>query len=386
MWQNKKVWEDFMMEMQIIEQYIEELLEKSTLDVPAWNIEKARSKEKSGWNYIDGCMILAILETYRITKKQRYLDFADAFIDHRVREDGTIEGYSVEKYNIDDVNAGKTLFELYDITGKEKYRKAIDLIYSQLMNQPRTEEGNFWHKKIYPNQVWLDGLYMGQPFYIEYETRFNNKKNYPDIFQQFFNVVKNMRDPETGLYYHAYDASRQMFWCDKETGLSQNFWLRALGWYSMALLDTLNKADPSYREDYQKLKQIFLDLMQAMLRYQDESGMWYQVVNMGGREKNYLETSGSSIMAYCLLKGVRLGFLPEAYQEAGKKAFQGVCDKYLVTEQGRMSLGGICLVAGLGGPNKRDGSYEYYMSEPIVQDDAKGVGPFLLAYTEMKRL
>lgn len=374
------------MDRKVIEKYIDELIEKSTLDVPAWNIEKARSGEKSGWNYIDGCMILAILETYKTTKEEKYLKFADAYIDYRVNEDGTITGYSVEKYNLDDINAGKTLFELYDLTGKEKYRKAIDLIYSQLEGQPRTKEGNFWHKKIYPNQVWLDGLYMAQPFYMEYETRFHEKQNYKDIFQQFFIVAEKMRDEKTGLYYHAYDFSKEMFWCDKETGLSKNFWLRALGWYSMALLDTLYKADSSYGEDYEKLKQIFMDLMDSMLKFQDESGMWYQVVNLGGKEKNYLETSGSAIMAYSLLKGTRLGFLPEKYREYGKKAFDGICEKYLSTEEGKMSLGGICLVAGLGGPNKRDGSYEYYMSEPIVKDDAKGVGPFLLAYTELRKL
>lgn len=374
------------MDRKVIEKYIDELIEKSTLDVPAWNIEKARSGEKSGWNYIDGCMILAILETYKTTKEEKYLKFADAYIDYRVNEDGTITGYSVEKYNLDDINAGKTLFELYDLTGKEKYRKAIDLIYSQLEGQPRTKEGNFWHKKIYPNQVWLDGLYMAQPFYMEYETRFHEKQNYKDIFQQFFIVAEKMRDEKTGLYYHAYDSSKEMFWCDKETGLSKNFWLRALGWYSMALLDTLYKADASYGEEYEKLKQIFMDLMDSMLKFQDESGMWYQVVNLGGKEKNYLETSGSAIMAYSLLKGTRLGFLPEKYREYGKKAFDGICEKYLSTEEGKMSLGGICLVAGLGGPNKRDGSYEYYMSEPIVKDDAKGVGPFLLAYTELRKL
>lgn len=373
--------------MDMIVKYIDELLEKSTPERPMWNIEKLKSGAKSEWNYIDGCMIKAILEMYTITKEEKYLEFADAFIDYRVNEDGTIAGYSVEKYNIDDVNAGKTLFELYDLTGKEKYRKAIDLVYSQVQTQPRTKEGNFWHKKIYPNQIWLDGLYMGQPFYMEYETRFNNKKNYKDIFNQFFNVYELLRDKETGLYYHAYDSSREMFWCDKETGLSKNFWLRAIGWYSMALLDTLDKCDPvGYEEEYEKLKKIFLELMESMLKFQDESGMWYQVVNMGGREKNYLETSGSAIMAYALLKGVRLNFLPESYREFGKKAMDGICDKYLNTEEGKMSLGGICLVAGLGGPDMRDGTYEYYMSEPIVQDDAKGVGPFLLAYTELLRL
>lgn len=373
--------------MDRIEKYIDELMEKSTPDRPIWNIEKILQGKKSTWDYIDGCMIKAILEMYAITQDKKYFDFADAFIDYKVREDGTIEGYDVSELNIDNVNAGKTLFELYDLTGKEKYRKAIDLIYSQIEQMPRTKEGNFWHKNIYPNQVWLDGLYMCQPFYMEYETRFNNKKNYDDILNQFSQVVKNMRDPKTGLYYHAYDSSREMFWCDKVTGLSQNFWLRALGWYSMALLDTLDKMDESCTELYEKLKDVFVELMDAMLKYQDESGMWYQVVNLGGMEKNYLETSGSSIMAYALLKGVRHGLLPESYRENGKKAFKGICDKYLSTDdEGNLHLGGICLVAGLGGKAMRSGTFDYYMSEPVVNDDAKGVGPFLLAYTEMLRL
>lgn len=378
------------MKLPIFEKYIDELIEKSTLDVPAWNIEKAREGAKAGWNYIDGCMILALLEIYQATKEKKYYEFADAFIDHRVKDDGTIAGYSVEEYNIDNVNAGKTLFSLYEINGKEKYRKAIDLIYRQVQTQPRTEEGNFWHKKIYPDQVWLDGMYMGQPFYMEYETKFNNKKNYGDIFKQFGNVVERMRDKETGLYYHGYDASKSVFWCDKETGLSKNFWLRALGWYSMALLDTLNKCEPSKEceKEYAYLQKVFVDLIDSMLKFQDESGMWYQLPAWKDKEPNYLETSGSAIMAYSLLKGVRLGFLPESYREYGLKAFNGICDRYLKEKNGHLSLGGICLVAGLGPADnlRRDGSFEYYMSEPIVEDDAKGVGPLLLAYTEMRRL
>lgn len=371
--------------MDVIERYINELMEKSTPDRPVWNIEKLLQGEKADWNYIDGCMIKAILEMYSITGDSNYLDFADRFIDYRVREDGTIDGYDVEERNIDNVNAGKTLFELYDLTGKEKYRKAIDLVYSQIGKMPRTKEGNFWHKNIYPNQVWLDGLYMCQPFYMEYETRFNNKKNCGDIYSQFANVVKLMRDTETGLYYHAYDSSREMFWCDKVTGLSQNFWLRALGWYAMALLDTIDKGDKSDGDSLKHMEEAFRDLIDSMLKYQDESGMWYQVVNLGGMDRNYLETSGSAIFSYAILKGVRLGCLPKSYAGYGKKAFQGICDTYLHLEEGNMSLGGICLVAGLGGKDRRNGTYDYYMSEPIVKDDAKGVGPFLLAYTEMRR-
>ncbi len=371
--------------MDVIERYINELMEKSTPDRPVWNIEKILQGEKAGWNYIDGCMIKAILEMYSITKDSKYLEFADTFIDYRVKEDGSIEGYDVEELNIDNVNAGKTLFELYDLTGKEKYRKAIDLVYSQIEKMPRTKEGNFWHKNIYPNQVWLDGLYMCQPFYMEYEDRFHDRKNCEDIYSQFANITKHMKDSETGLYYHAYDSSREMFWCDKVTGLSQNFWLRALGWYSMALLDTMDKDSHKEQGALHQMKEAFKSLIDAMLNYQDLSGMWYQVVNLGGMEKNYLETSGSAIFSYAILKGVRLGYLPEAYAEYGKKAFEGICKTYLHMEEGNMSLGGICLVAGLGGKDRRDGTFQYYMSEPVVKDDAKGVGPFLLAYTEMKR-
>lgn len=373
--------------MDKIEAYIQMLMDKSTPDYPIWNIEKLKAGERSTWNYIDGCMIKAILEMYAITGEKRYLDFADNFVDAKVSGDGSIDGYDVAELNIDNVNAGKTLFELYDLTGKEKYRKAMDLIYSQIEQMPRTKEGNFWHKSIYPNQVWLDGLYMGQPFYMEYDTRFGNKAHYADIQKQFANVIRIMRNPMNGLYYHAYDESREMYWCDKVTGLSQNIWLRAIGWYAMALLDTYTLADPEENEIRELLRNAFVDLMDAMIKYQDESGMWYQVVNFGGMDRNYLETSGSSIMAYALLKGVRMGLLPESCRIYGEKAFDGVTrQKLTVDENGELHLDGICLVAGLGGAARRHGTYDYYMSEPIVKDDAKGVGPYLLAYTQMRRI
>lgn len=372
------------MAIEIVEKYVNGLIDRSTLDEPVWNIEKIRAGKKATWDYIDGCMIMSLLELYKVTGNKKYLEFSDEYIGHRVEEDGTIRGYNMDELNLDHINEGKNLFTLYDLTGKEKYAKATKNIYQQILEMPRTKEGNFWHKNIYPHQVWLDGLYMAQPFYMEYEKRFNDKKNYKDIYTQFFNVEKNLKDPETGLYYHAYDAEKQMFWADPKTGLSKNFWLRALGWFSMALLDTLTLADEG-TPDYEHLLKMYRDLIDVMLKYQSPEGMWYQVPNFPGREKNYLETSGSSIMAYCLMKGARLGYLPKEYSAYGVKAFHGICNKYLTEVDGEMSLGGICLVAGLG-PEKntrRDGTYEYYMSEPIVKDDAKGTAPFLLAYAEM---
>lgn len=375
------------MTIEIVEKYVNEIIDRSTMEEPVWNIEKIRAGKKATWDYIDGCMIMSLLELYQVTKNEKYFSFAEAYISYRIEEDGTIRDYKKEELNIDNINEGKNLFTLYDLTGKEKYAKATSKIYEQILEMPRTKDGNFWHKMIYPEQVWLDGLYMAQPFYMEYEKRFNGKKNYEDIYQQFFNVEKYMKDKETGLYFHAYDSSKKMFWADKNTGLSKNFWLRSLGWFSMALLDTLNIVDQK-DANYEHLLKMYRDLIDAMLKYQSEEGMWYQVPNYPGREKNYLETSGSSIMAYCLLKGSRLGFLPKSYAEYGKKAFNGICEKYLSTVEGEMSLGGICLVAGLGPDNnpRRDGSYEYYMSEPVVKDDAKGTAPFLLAYAEMCRV
>ena len=376
----------------VIDSYIEQLMTKSTAEIPVWNIEKARAGKKSGWDYIDGCMILSLLEFYDTTKDQKYLSFADYYEDYRIHDDGTIDGYHKDTWNVDEVNGAKNLITLYSLTGKEKYKKAADNIYDQVLHQPRTAEGNFWHKKIYPQQIWLDGLYMALPFYMEYEARYNESRNAADIYRQFFTVHRIMRDKETGLYYHAYDSSKTSFWCDKETGLSQNFWLRSLGWFAMALLDTLNKAADKNADDWNKLKDIFSEFMAAMIHFQDDSGMWYQLPAKNDRDSiakgNYLETSGSAIMAYALMKGARLAILPAEYAAYGKKAFEGICQTYLKTDGGKMSLGGICLVAGLGPETnrRRDGAFEYYMSEPVVEDDAKGVGPFILAYNEYRLL
>lgn len=369
--------------MKILDRYINELLEKSTPQAPVWNIEKIKEGKKSTWNYIDGCMIKAIIELYQITGKDTYLKFADDFIDYFVKEDGSIDSYDPQEYNLDHVNAGKTLFDLYKLTGKEKYRRAIDTVYSQLEKQPRIPRGNFWHKNIYPHQVWLDGLYMAQPFYMMYEVEYNDCRNCADSYQQFLNVYELMRDTRNGLYYHAYDDSRQMFWCDKVTGLSDNFWLRALGWYAMALIDTMEVMPPSMSREKEKLGSIYKELIDSMLPYQDEAtGMWYQVVNRGGIRPNYLETSGSAIFAYAIMKSVRLGYLEDSYFARGQKAFEGICSTYLSEEDGQLQLGGICLVAGLGNKEMREGTFDYYMREPVVKNEAKGVAPLILAYIE----
>ena len=371
--------------IEIFDKYIDKLM-TSKPDMPLWNIEAIKHGKKPAWNYIDGCMISSLIQMYKTTKDEKYINFVKSFVNYYVNEDGTILGYDINKHSTDDICESRILFDLYDLTKDEKYNKAIEYTFSQIKTQPRTKEGNFWHKGIYPNQVWLDGLYMAQPFYTRYMT-LRGKKDYQDIVNQFKNVFEIMYDKDKHLYYHGYDSSRTMFWADKKTGLSKNFWLRAIGWYTVALIDVLDFMDEQLYDEYNTIKTIFKKTIDGILEYQDkDSKMFYQVPNFPGREGNYLETSGSSMVAYAILKGVRLNILPERYQKIGVDIFNGICDKYLtVKEDGDLNLGGICLVAGLG-PEKdlrRDGSYEYYISEPIVENDAKGVGPLIMAYTEM---
>ena len=372
---------------QLLDEYIDYLMDHSDSEHPAWNLEMIRSGKCNKWNYIDGCMITGILERYEITGEARFLDFADRFMSGFVQEDGLIRTYDPEEYSLDNVNPAKNLFPLYDLTGKEKYRKAIELVRSQLSTMPRTPEGNFWHKLIYPNQVWLDGIYMALPFYMEYEKRFDAQKDCQEICQQIARVEARMRDQKTGLYYHGYDASRKMYWADPDTGCSPNFWLRAEGWFILGLVDVLEiMKDLPMQAESVHLQHMLLDLAKALSKYQDPSGLWYQLIALPELAGNYLETSGTALISAALLKAVRLGFLPESFRAVGEKAFYGIVDHRLTKNaDGTPCVTGICLVGGLGGEQHRDGSVAYYLSEPVVQNDAKGVGPLLLAYTEMLR-
>ena len=379
--------------MQKILDFVDGLMAASTPEAPAWNVEHTRSGGRPAkWNYVDGCMIKAILDLYYATGEQKYFDFAKQYVDFYLLDDGGILGYNVEDYNCDNINMGKVLFDLYRATQDEKYKTAIKLLYSQLEAHPRISTGNFWHKQIYPNQVWLDGLYMVQPFYMEYELLFGSGKGFEDAFNQFRHVYEIMRDPATGLMYHGYDESREMFWADKNTGLSPNFWTRSIGWYAMALVDTAEKMDEKAAQECKALQTHLRHVLDALLKVIDpETKMFYQVTNAGNREGNYLETSGTCAIAYSLMKGARLGFLPAEYFDYGKEIFEAVVKHKLVISDDGFILKDICLVAGLGGMQGkggvkvRDGSYEYYISEPRVNNDAKGVAPFLFAYAEICR-
>ena len=368
-----------------IDAYIRRLVRESSPERTAWNMERVRQGKPAHWNYIDGCMLNALLTLSDITGEALFADFVETFVDSFVGEDGAIRTYDPSKYNLDDINEGRVLFPLYAKTKNEKYRLAADRLAEQLQHQPRTFEGSFWHKRIYPDQVWLDGIYMAQPFRALYARELGNG-DYADIVRQIETVRARMYDTEKGLYYHGYDASKTIFWADPVTGCSKSFWLRAMGWFATALADLLEIVDdPGARA---QLRPIFTELMEGVARYADEeTGMYYQVVDQGGRAGNYLETSGSSMMAYAMLKGARLGVLGPEYARLGRKTFDGILRRYFRAEGEDVELGGICLVAGLGPADdlRRDGSYQYYISEPVVKNDAKGVAPLVMCYTEVIR-
>ncbi|NDL67083.1 glycoside hydrolase family 88/105 protein [Anaerotalea alkaliphila] len=346
-----------------------------------WYLSRFKSY-KEHWNYEDGCVLKGAADLYDATGEGRYLDFVKGYIDERIDEDGNIRGFDFKEYNIDNVNTGKLLLYLHETTGEEKYAKAAVRQYQQLLHHPRTEEGNFWHKNIYPNQVWLDGLYMAMPFYAGYLRHFEPDVGYWDVLRQFKTVQERMRDPKTGLYYHGYDASRKERWSDPETGLSPHFWSRAMGWFLMSLVDTAEMLGDAPGAEL--LKAILSDAVEAMMRVQDpESKMWYQVLDRGEEDGNYLETSGTLMTAYAFLKGARIGLLDPSYGDEGAAVFNEVAATQLDGE-GHV-LGGICGVAGLGNEPYRDGTYAYYISERPIPNDHKGVGAFLMTYAEQIR-
>lgn len=373
------------MDYSIIEDYIDRLIADTRPEAPVWNIEHIRQGKAPAWNYIDGCMMTSLYSIYQETGESKYLDFIDEFIDYYVFDDGSIRGYSVEAYNLDNLNEGRILFDLLRERGKAKYGKAIELLHSQIEGQPRIATGNFWHKKIYPEQVWLDGLYMAQVFNTRYCAEHGG--DFSDVVNQFVNVYEHMYDKSKRLYYHGWDYSKKAFWADRQTGLSRSFWLRADGWYTVGLVDCIGYMPEG--EQRAALENIFRTTIEGLEGYIDGEGdMFWQVIDQGGREGNYLETSGSAMIAYAMMKGARLGIIDGRFASVGKRVFDGICRRYLSERDGKLNLGGICLVAGLGPENnrRRDGTFGYYISEPVVENDAKGTGPFVMAYTELKRI
>ncbi len=365
---------------------------KAPLSLRVAESEMARNPEASyidglegklKWNYTTGLELKAILDA-----SPKALDYVDAWYDTIIDSTGVIYKYKKSNYSQDHICPGRTLFGLYDITGKEKYRVAMDTLYSQLLSQPRTPEGGFWHKQVYPQQMWLDGLYMAEPFYAEYTARYvtdslQRAANYADIVHQFTLIYDQTLDPETGLLRHAWDSSHQMFWCNPETGQSDHAWGRALGWYCMALVEVAEILPDGEGKD--SLVNILNALYNVLPLYADaETGMWFQVLDQPYREGNYLEATCSAMFTYVWLKGCRLGFLGN--REGAVQSYESLLKTFVTEEDDLVNLNRCCEVAGLGGKENRRGDYDYYINEKVRSNDPKGIGPLIWAALEYEML
>lgn len=340
------------------------------------------------WSYDIGVILKGMEGNWYRTGDAKYFQYIQKQMDFFVQNDGKIRTYKKEEFNIDHINNGKLLLFLYKVTEKEKYWKAAQTLREQLREHPRTNEGGFWHKKIYPYQMWLDGLYMAQPFYAEYAQFTQEDSAFNDIANQFIWMEKHARDQQTGLLYHAWDESKQQQWANKTTGTSPLFWARAMGWYATALVDAL-EFFPEKHPKRKALIDILNRLIVAVEKQQDPStGLWLDILNYDGpsKEKNYFEASASSQFVYAIAKGVRLGYVPKSKIEIAKKGYEGIIKTFVKEENGQTNLHGTVKVSGLGGKPYRDGSFEYYMSEPVIVNDPKGVGAFILAANEMDLL
>jgi unsaturated rhamnogalacturonyl hydrolase len=307
-----------------------------------------RAGQPAKWSYDQGVILKGVEGIWYRTGDAKWFNYIQKSMDFYVQEDGTIKGYRPDEFNIDNVNNGKLVLLLYEVTGKEKYRKAAELLRTQLRNHPRTNEGGFWHKKVYPYQMWLDGLYMGQPFYAAYARVFHEDTAFNDITRQFVLMERHSRDAKTGLLYHGYDESRQQKWADKTTGRSPHFWGRALGWYGMALVDALDNF-PENHPGRDTLIGILNRFAKAVTSVQDpKTGLWYDIVNMPKEPKNYVEASASSMLVYALAKGVRKGYLPVTYRAIAVKGYEGMLKEFIKTEEGQVNLHGTVSVSGLG--------------------------------------
>ncbi|MBC3541172.1 glycoside hydrolase family 105 protein [Rufibacter sediminis] len=349
-----------------------------------WMID-FRSEPK--WDYTQGLFASALERVWKRTGDQKYFTYIKAFADTMITADGKIKTYKKSDYNIDRVNPGKFLIGLYKETGQQKYKIAVDELRDQMRTHPRTSEGGFWHKKIYPHQMWLDGLYMASPFLAQYATEFNEPALYDDVVKQIILIDKHTWDEKKGLFYHAWDEKREQKWADPETGLSPNVWGRAMGWLSMALVDALDYLPQNHPQRGEVLR-VTKKMAQAIAQYQDpETGLWWQVVDQGGREGNYLEGSVSSMFTYFLVKATKKGYIDQKYLEDARQGYKGLLENLIKkNEDGTISITSVCAVAGLGGTPYRDGSYEYYINEQKRDNDPKAVSPFIMASLEFEEM
>ena len=349
-----------------------------------WMIEKAT---KPRWGYTHGLVVKSMLEEWKHTGNKDYYDYAKIYADSLIDASGKIR-MKYTSFNIDNVNPGKILFDLYEQTNDNRYKVAMDTLRKQMTEQPRTTEGGYWHKLIYPHQMWLDGIFMASPYLAEYGTVFGDTTVYADVVNQITLIARHTYDPETGLYYHGWDESKEQKWADPVTGCSPNFWSRSLGWYAVALVDVLDYL-PKETTGRESVLSIIQNLAASLAKYQDEkSGTWYQVTTAGNREGNYLESSATALFVCFYAKAINEGYIGHEYESLVRKAFDGMIKEFIRQEpDGTYTITNCCAVAGLGGkPRYRDGSYEYYISEPVIDNDPKSVGSFILAAIEYEKM
>ena len=335
------------------------------------------------FGYSQGLGCQAMLDVWKQTGDKKYLDYVVQWADTIINDLGEIHLYKVETYNVDYINPGKILFDVYKETGNEKYKLAMDRLMKQMSVHPRTLEGAFWHKLIYQHQIWLDGLYMASPFMAQYAVTFNKPEWTEDVINQFLICAKHTYDPTTGLYYHAWDESKSQLWANKVTGQSPNFWGRSIGWWYMALVDVLDFI-PQEHPQRGELIQIIKGLAETLPKYQDKTGLWYQVLDKGDKQGNYLEASVSSMFMYSYAKAVNKGYIDKKYKAIAEKAYDGLMKNLIVkNEDGTLTLTKCCAVSGLGGNPYRDGSFEYYVNERIRDNDTKATGPFIMGCLQL---
>jgi unsaturated rhamnogalacturonyl hydrolase len=350
------------------------------------------------WNYTTGLELLSFLDVYQTCDDDNSIfQYVFNWYDGIISADGGISTYKPGNYTLDHICPGETLLSLYDPAvpeswvGQSKYGIALHCLRNQLESQPRIPDGGFWHKKAYPDQMWLDGLYMAELFYTDYAMRFESgakrDSSLNDVTDQFVLAARHTFDPATGLYRHAYDDSRKMFWCDPVTGQSKHAWGRAEGWYMMAMADVVDKMPVTYARRAE-IVSIFQNLVAQLPRYADpKTGMWYQVMDCPGAAGNYVEATCSAMFVYSMLKGIRIGVLDESLLPYARQCYERLCSTFITSDEGGiLTLHKCCAVAGLGGKENRSGDYDYYINCEVVDNDPKGVAPFILASLEYEKL
>ncbi|MBF4516719.1 glycoside hydrolase family 88 protein [Flavobacterium sp. ANB] len=346
----------------------------------AWQID---GTEKPKWDYKMSLVLFSFEKLYEKTKDKKYLNYIKEYADEMIDSSGNIKKYEIKEYNIDYVNPGKLLFNLYEETKDNRYLKVTQQLRNQLESQPRTTSGGFWHKQIYPNQMWIDGLYMAEPFYAQYTVKYENGKALDDIAKQFELVQNHLVDKKTGLVYQAWDESKQIGWANPETGTSPTIWGRGIGWYMMALVETLDyfpKSHPKQKE----LVTFLNEISKNIIKYKSTSGLWYQVTDKPEMKDNFVESSSSAMIIYSLAKGTDKGYLPASYKKTAQKSFDAFIKEFVKTEaNNEIIISNVSSNVGLGGKPFRDGSNEYYIKSKTKDNSSPALAAFILSAAEL---